>query len=132
MGCKSCKDCDHSYGHLIGLDVGWDPGEAVLNWSKNMKRAEVRKYLIKCECLQCKSFGRKYKWGWIEIDALWCIEHRHHNGIKCPYCYHRLNETCSMVVEVEDCGEPSEEEVERLNLDPKKYVDMLDLSFGTA
>lgn len=120
---------DTSYGHLMGLDIGWDPEKQRLNWSKEMKRAEVRKYLIKCECLQCKAMHRKYKWGWIEIDALWCIETRHKYGIKCPYCYHRLNELCSMVVEVEDCGTPSEEEVGRLGLDPKKFVGLEDRCF---
>ena len=114
----------------MGDDIGWDPEKHILSWSKQMKRAEIRKYLIKCECLQCKGLDRKYKWGWVEIDALWCIEIRHKYGVKCPYCYHRLNETCHMVIEIEDCGTPTEKEVERLNLDPEDFIGLEDKPFA--
>lgn len=137
-GGPPCKECRHigeqlefwerdtSYAHILGLDVGWDPDKHRLSWSKEMKRAEVRKYLIKCECLQCKSMGRKFNWGWVEIDALWCIETRHKTGVLCPYCYHHFADLAHMVVTVEDCGVPSEEEIERLGLDPEKFIGLED------
>jgi len=106
-------------------DIGWDPIKGMLEWAK-YSRAEIHKYLIKCECLQCKSMERNFRWGWIEIDALWCIELRYRAGIKCPYCYHRLNESCSMVVEVEDCGPPSEDEVARLGLKESDFIGIKD------
>lgn len=107
---------------------GWDPIKGELQWN-NLINAEVRKYLIKCECLQCEAMERKSKWGWIEIDALWCIETRHNLGVCCPYCFHRLNESCQMTIEIEDCGIPSEEEFERLDLDPKDFVGLEDMPF---
>ena len=136
-GCKGqyqiCKDCrpsqqlefwtrDTSYRHIMGDDEGWDPDQAMLTWTQNMERAEVRKYLIKCECLQCQALGRKYRWGWVEIDALWCIELRHKYGVLCPYCYHRFSDYAHMVITIEDAGDASEEEAERLGLKPEQFI----------
>ena len=123
---ECCQSSDTSYTHVMGDDIGWDPEANRLNWSKEMKRAEVRKYLIRCECLQCKSLGRNFNWGWIVIDALWCVETRHKLGVHCPYCYHKLNDISHMVITIEDCGEPSEQEFERLDLDPNDYVELED------
>ena len=132
--CNECKaheqlslwKFDTSYRHLMGDDQGWDPEKALLSWTHNMDKAEIRKYLIKCECTQCEAMQRKFRYGWIEIDALWCIEARHQHGIKCPYCYHQYYEVSDMVVKIEDCGSPSEEEIERIGLKAEQFCGLDD------
>lgn len=136
-GMSSCKECkpheqlsfwefDTSYIHLMGDDIGWDPEKGRLDWARSMKDAEIRKYLVKCECMQCKTMHRKFRYGWIEIDALWCIEARHQHGIKCPYCYHQYYEVSDMIVEIEDCGEPTEKEIDKLGLSPDHFIGLDD------
>lgn len=132
--CDKCKphkqlslwEFDTSYIHAMGDDIGWDPETGRLNWTKSMKEAEIRKYLIKCECEQCKACHRPYKWGWIEIDALWCVQARYMHGFRCPYCYHRLVEISFMSAEIEDLGTPSEEEIARVGLKSEQFCGLDD------
>ena len=143
-GRDKCDDCkpheqlefwkrDRSYLHVTGLDQGWDPDKGRLEWARTMKSAEIRKYLIKCECEQCKACHRKFRYGWIEIDALWCIEARYAYGFRCPYCWHHFADWAQMSAEIEDLGEPSEEEIERIGLKPESFVGLEDEGcFGNA
>jgi hypothetical protein len=122
--CDKCKppeqlslwEFDTSYIHIMGDDIGWDPEKGRLDWAMSMKKAEIRKYLIRCECGQCKAMERPFRWGWIEIDALWCVQARYVHGFRCPYCYNRQLDISFMRTEIEDLGEPSEEEIDRLGL----------------
>ena len=132
--CDECKppeqldlwEFDTSYIHLMGDDIGWDPEKGRLNWARSMKEAEIRKYLIKCECDQCRSLGRPFRWGWIEVEALWCIQVKYMHGFRCPYCYNRLMEISFMKAEIEDLGEPSEEEIERIGLRSDQFCGLDD------
>jgi hypothetical protein len=132
--CEECKlheqlsfwEFDTSYIHIMGDDIGWDPEQGRLNWTRSMKEAEIRKYLIRCECEQCKSLGRPFRWGWIEVEALWCIQVKYMHGFRCPYCYNRQLDISFMTTRIEDLGTPSEEEIERIGLRSDQFCGLDD------